>query len=175
MNTSEIEKLIEKFYNGNSSVQEEEILKNYFSKENVAPHLQSLKAHFIFLNQEKSKEIDDHNFENRFEEALDNEKIFSLRRIIHLKWYFASGVAACVFAVIFLFNPFSNEWSSKEKEAVKNYVELKKLFNYGNNKFNDGLAQVKTKQRINTPLSEMEEFVNIINNSSKIFKGSKKN
>ena len=49
MELANIEKLVEKYENAETTLQEEAILKNYFTKEEVAPHLQEYKYLFSYF------------------------------------------------------------------------------------------------------------------------------
>ncbi len=51
MNTSDINKLLEKYFEAETSTAEEDILKEYFSGE-VAPVLEKYKSYFVFLKKE---------------------------------------------------------------------------------------------------------------------------
>jgi len=55
MELYKIEALLEKYLNAETSLQEEVTLKNYFSKGNVAPHLQSYEAMFSYFETSKSE------------------------------------------------------------------------------------------------------------------------
>jgi len=55
MELSNIENLLVKYENAETSLQEEASLKNYFSKEDVAPHLIEYKALFTYFNDSKEE------------------------------------------------------------------------------------------------------------------------
>ena len=55
MELYKIEALLEKYLNAETSLQEEVTLKNYFSKGDVAPHLQSYTAMFSYFNLSKEE------------------------------------------------------------------------------------------------------------------------
>ena len=56
MKTSEIKKLVEAFYNGETTIEEEKLLLSYFQSEDVAEEL--LKERDLFLDLYKSEPID---------------------------------------------------------------------------------------------------------------------
>jgi hypothetical protein len=53
-----IEQLIEKYFQGETSIAEENELKNYFSSSNVAQHLEQYKPIFGYFSQAKTEQFD---------------------------------------------------------------------------------------------------------------------
>ncbi len=65
MNTSDINKLLEKYFDAETSSAEEGILKEYFSGE-VAPELEKYKSYFVFLIKENDVKYPEKVKESRF-------------------------------------------------------------------------------------------------------------
>ena len=57
MEFNKIEILIEKYFQGETSIVEEKELRSYFSSQNVAPHLEQYKAMFGYFTQAKKQEF----------------------------------------------------------------------------------------------------------------------
>ncbi len=53
MEFNNIESLLEKYFDGETSIAQEKQLTNYFSSDNVAQHLQQYKPMFKYFNEEK--------------------------------------------------------------------------------------------------------------------------
>lgn len=55
MELANIEKLVEKYLNAETSLQEEATLKNYFTEGTIAPHLQEYESMFCFFTKSKEE------------------------------------------------------------------------------------------------------------------------
>jgi hypothetical protein len=97
MKLHEIEQLIEKFYNGETSLAEEEILKDYLNQDTVPAQFMAVKEHFSFLKNEKKPELDD-TFDEKILQSIEKDKLqpSSLR----IWTYRLSGVAAATLVFI---------------------------------------------------------------------------
>lgn len=57
MEFNSMDRLIEKYFSGETSIAEEKQLKNYFSKSDVAPHLEQYRAIFGYFSQAKDEQF----------------------------------------------------------------------------------------------------------------------
>ncbi len=51
MSFREIEKILERYFNGETSLSEERELKEFFLKENIPDHLKVLKDQFVYFHE----------------------------------------------------------------------------------------------------------------------------
>jgi len=111
MELANIEKLVEKYENAETSLQEEAILNNYFTKEDVAPHLQEYKFMFAYFETAK---------EDTYTKPIKLETIKSKKR--NLKWLSVAASVALLFSV-FVGKQQFDEYQQRKK-AEKIYADL---------------------------------------------------
>ncbi|MCB0447534.1 MAG: hypothetical protein KDD03_08490 [Gelidibacter sp.] len=79
-----IEQLLEKFDNGETTLKEEQQLRAYFAQEDVPPHLESYKAMFQY-------------FSNTKQETFTKDVPLQTRKRIPYKWISVAAVVAIMF------------------------------------------------------------------------------
>jgi len=144
MESKQVEQLLEKYFEGQTSIAEEKQLKAYFSSEEVALHLVSYQS--MFVNFQKQKE-------EQFTKALPLQP----RKHNTVKWI---GIAAS-FVVLFGVMQFYFSEHSKEEDlgTFKNpeeaFVATQKALEMVSNNVNQGVESVailkeyeKTKKTI---------------------------
>ena len=89
MESNLVEQLVEKYFQGETSIAEEKLLKAYFSSNDVVPHLAKYQALFGYFETQK---------ETQFEQKL----ILQPRKQFYVKWI---GIAAS-FVVLFGLSTF---------------------------------------------------------------------
>ncbi len=120
MELFKIEKLIEKYFEAETSLQEEALLKDYFSRSDVPPHLMPYKAMFGYYNQ------------NSTETAQKDIRLPENKRF--LQWI---SVAAAVILMISLYAAYQK--NEKEKaEARLAYIETTRALNLISQNLNKG-------------------------------------
>ena len=101
MNTDEIKKLLDAFYNGETSAEEEKKLFDYLNSNDVDKDLEKEKELFLQMHQPEPIPVP-HNLEAKLENLIDNlaekEQKKSNRKKLVLTW--ALSAAACI-AILF--------------------------------------------------------------------------
>ncbi|WP_298777569.1 hypothetical protein [uncultured Polaribacter sp.] len=111
MELANIEKLVEKYENAETTLQEEAILKNYFTKEEVAPHLQEYTYMFNYFSANKDE---------TYTKTIQLEPKKSKRR--NLKWL---SVAA---SIVLLFSVFIGKQEYERYQAKKIFAQVNEGF-----------------------------------------------
>ncbi len=122
-----IEKLMEKYFEANTTLAEEEELRNYFAQGNVAKHLEKYTPLFNFYSNAK---------EERFTKQVP---LTSKRRPIY-GWI--SAAAAVVLAFGIYFGPDQYQAYQDRKAAEYAYEETKKALNLLAENFEKGRDKV---------------------------------
>ena len=109
MELANIEKLVEKYENAETSLQEETTLRNYFTGGNVAPHLQEYEYMFNYFATTKDE---------TYTKTIQLEPKKSKKR--NLKWL---SVAA---SVVLLFSVFIGKQEYERYQAKKQFEQISK-------------------------------------------------
>jgi len=99
-----IEDLLEKYNNGETTLKEEQQLKNYFSQETVAPHLEHYKPMFGYF------------LVNQNERFTKNVPLKSNRKF-NYKWLSVAAVAVLLFG-IYINRPVVQEITEEDQLAL---------------------------------------------------------
>ena len=118
-----IENLIEKYENAETSLKDEAALKTYFSQDEVAPHLEEYKAMFIYFQESKQE---------RFTKTIPLRKKTS-----NMWWLSIAASVALIFSVYFMNSPGGLSASEKQ-EAEMAFLETQKAFQLISQNLNKG-------------------------------------
>ena len=115
MELANIEKLVEKYLNAETSLQEETTLKNYFTGGNVAPHLQEYEYMFNYFATTKDE---------TFTKTIHLEPKKSKQR--NFKWLSVAASVMLLFSV-FIGKQQYDEYQQRKK-AEEIYAQVTKGF-----------------------------------------------
>ena len=141
MESDKIEKIIEKYFEATSTVAEEETLRNYFSKEVVATHLEQYAPMFQYFSTAK---------EEKFTKQVPLETITSVtKKGFNFKWLSVAAAGLLMFGIYF------GKMYKEQQDAEYAYQETKKAMNLLAQNFSRGTEKVaylnqfeETKQKI---------------------------
>ena len=107
MNTKRIRLLLDKYYNGDTTLNEEEELRKYFIDNPVIPEeFRAEKDQFIMFDRAKNRDIPFDDFEEKLENLIDNQKVrYPVFRTNRL-WIQIAGIAASILIVFSVYNSF---------------------------------------------------------------------
>jgi hypothetical protein len=122
MNTTEIEKLLDKYYEGLTSLEEEMLLQQFFQSENIPSHFLIHAGHFQYFKEASSEEISDPLFEQKLFERINEIPVITLKQNRN-RFYYISGIAAGVLLMIGLIFMLKDNLSynnKNEKSEITN-------------------------------------------------------
>ncbi|MBD0832275.1 hypothetical protein [Aestuariibaculum sediminum] len=149
-----IEKLLEKYENGETSLKEEQLLKTYFQQEAVPPHLEPYKAMFTYFKVSQQEQFTKHV-------PLKTKKVYNY------KWISVAAVA--VLLVGFYFK--STETQSDDLGTFQNpqeaYDEVAKSLAMISGHFNKGVSTVGYLNEYDKGYETLN-YLNELENSTRI-------
>ena len=150
-----IEQLLEKYENGETTLKEEQQLKNYFSQETVAPHLEMYKPMFAYFKV---------NQEEQFTKTLP----LKTKRIFNYKWLSVAAVAVLMIGFYFKSNNQNDLGTYEDPELA--YNEVVKSLAMISNQFNKGTSTISYLNEINKGTSALGYLNEFENSKNLIFK-----
>lgn len=150
-----IENLLEKYENGETSLKEEHVLKNYFSSDTVAPHLEMYKPMFDYflVNQQ---------------EQFTKDVPLTTKRNFNYKWISVAAVAVLMIGFYFG-SSFGNQLGTYEDPQLA-FNEFSKSMELISQKLNKGTSTVGYLNEVNKGTSTLGYLNEIENTTSIIFK-----
>jgi hypothetical protein len=167
METKEVEILLQRYFDGETSLEEEKILEEYFASEEVPDEFQSYKGLFAGLGElsESRHEADMGN------EIMDYilEQEFTQKNRYRGMWQMVTGIAAAIILVLgglLIYEQqrpaFKDTYSSPEEA----YAQAQKTLHYISAKYNTGLSQLSKTRKVNAAFAELKK-VEVLNRAPK--------
>lgn len=131
MELAKIETLLDAYFEGETSLEQETILRDYFATNNVAPHLAAYQQLFVGLKAAQ-------------EEVLEREIILptvSASKETKRWWYGIAASLLVVIGVASLLMP-SNQLSQEEQDALMAFNETKETLLLLSKSFNKGTEEL---------------------------------
>jgi hypothetical protein len=126
MELNNIEKLLQKYLNAETTIAEEKVLKNYFASNKIAPHLEEYQALFGYFSISKTEKL--------------TKPIQLKSKKSNWKWL---SVAA---SIILLMSVYTGYQNNQQRKAEKIYNETRValgMLSENLNKGNNAIAQLQ--------------------------------
>ncbi len=150
-----IEKLLEKYENGETTLKEEQQLKNYFSQETVEPHLEMYKPMFQYFLVTKQE---------RFTKDIP---LKTKNNNVLYKWISVAAVAVLMFGVYTQINKPITSIDQLSEEQRLAYNQTVEGLQYLGLAFNEGSKNMKTLDLLSSNLNKGSENITYIDEFSK--------
>jgi hypothetical protein len=188
MHTSDIKNLIEKYYNGETSLREEQLLRDFFTGENVPDSLQQYIQVFAWIKDEQQIVLANPDFERNLEKRLSgtpalmrkNKETISLKsRLVPL------SIAATILLLIglvffFQFDEKQVSEANNQQQTLEAYRTTEEALTIFSSKFNLGLNELDKLSRFDDATHNFETFnkffksQNTVLNTEKLYGFSQK-
>ncbi|MCD2259962.1 hypothetical protein [Psychroserpens luteolus] len=142
-----IEKLLEKYDNGETTLKEEQRLKEYFTQDEVAPHLESYKMMFQYFNNTK-------------QELYTKDVPLKPRKSYIYQWISVAAVAVLMLGIM-IPNIFGGQPDTTgivlTQEEQEVYDQTKEALSMLSSNFNDAASSVNTLSLVSTSFNKGAE------------------
>ena len=151
MESARIEKLLEKYYEAETSLKEEKELKDYFAQAEIPVHLAEHRGMFNYFN------------DSSLETSKRSIKLSS--KTIALRWL---SVAAMLVFFVSIFGLYQQNEAEKEQARLA-YQETQKALEMISKSLNKGTGAIAQLDNFNKGTSAMAELQAFENTQSKVF------
>ena len=164
MKTEEVKQLLQKYFDGESTIEEEKSLESYFSSENVNEEVKKYSGFFEGISELSRAEISDNIEEDLMScliEKQSGEKT-KYRRI----WQAISGIAASIIIIaggMLLFRQNEQPFKDTFDNPQIAYAYAEQTLGYISTKYNKGLEGFENFEKLQTAVQPMEKGVKPIN------------
>ncbi|MEZ4980653.1 MAG: hypothetical protein R2769_03515 [Saprospiraceae bacterium] len=157
MESNKITALLEKYFEGQTSLEEEKQLRDFFSKENIPEHLLPYKGLFNYFEVEQEASLSENFDEKILEKIQKSEMVTGIRRM-NFTWVRVAAMLAIAIGGLFLVKNFNTksqdntiDWSKYEaqtpeeayEETIKALAVVSKKLNAGEKETRKGMEKIR--------------------------------
>lgn len=166
MESQKIHILLQKYFDAETTIDEENDLITYFSSEEVDEDLKMYVPLFSGM-KELSADEDPALGEDLMNFILESEHKEKIR--YRWMWQIVTGVAASVILVMLAVNFYSSktQWKDTFSDPKQAYSEASKTLNFVAGKYNKGLAQLKPIGKIESAVDPLKSGISKLNKGFK--------
>lgn len=177
MNSREIDLLIQRYLDGETSLKEEEALRRFFSGPDLPERYRVYAGMFEGMNRLKDERHPDKRFRQQMLRGITKSGKQPGRRSFSFSWYLVSGVAATLILAILLLVPidkypvlnlFTEKVGDTFDDPQKAYAETIKVLLNVSEKLNAGTRQMEGINRFERGLKDAGKMMTLDQGSKNI-------
>ncbi len=165
MNTREIEILLERYFEGQTTIAEEKALSDFFTAGEVPSHLQAYIPLFSYFRDEAGVKLSNPDFEKRFESAIDTDTTTVPLYPARNRRWLPMAIAASVLLLAGLFLTLRNDILRQPAPVTMTEAEINQAFTDTKNAlimvsagFNQGIGHAQHFDALDHALRQMNSF-----------------
>ncbi len=164
MKTMEVKHLLQRYFEGETTVQEERELETYFNSDDVADELKEYSGLFCGISELAKAAGEDTIEEDVMEFITMNDRVKKPKQ--RWLWQSISGIAASVIIVVggFLFYQQQEEhFADTFDDPEVAYAYAEQTLSFVSAKYNQGLAALSNFEKLQTAAEPLQQGVRPIN------------
>ncbi|NOX46483.1 MAG: hypothetical protein GXO89_05840 [Chlorobi bacterium] len=166
MNLQKIEILIRKYESGETSMEEERALHDFFGNNEVPVHLANYKKMFSFFSASKNEMLNDEGFDERIMEAIGKEESTKSPRGKSYRLFPILGIAASILILISVGVYFQTRGPQIHFEDTYDnqelaYAETKKILMLVSGNMNTGSDELQNVAELENGFRELKKISNL--------------
>ena len=153
MRENNIREVLEKYWDGETSLEEERELRSYFASSQVAEEFAPFIPLFAFFDEEKHKEMSAH---------ITLPREIKTGKVVNFKWLINIAASIVIFISIFFINKNLNRdrvdqyaYNDTYQTPEEAYLEVKQALLFVSAKMNKGVSTVSQSLEKMEPLDEI--------------------
>ncbi len=161
MDIKELRKLLQKYYNGETTLKEEDALKKYFiDNPDIDEEFRAEKEQFVMFDKAEKQDVPIEDFEKKLEILIDNQKViypvFRRNKI----WIRVAAVAASILIIFGVYNSIKYftgkpEYKGTIEDPLMAYEETKNTLLYISEKLNYGTRELDNINKLNRSIQKL--------------------
>ena len=162
MDSEDIARLVERYYEGQSSLAEENQLREVFLSGKYSPEYAAEAEQFLFFYREGKEDLPDPEFDSKLEEILLSVPMIPLHRNRN-RLYYLSGIAAGIIMLAGLFLTFRHDYmkngtDGSNKDSRIAYAQAEKALLLLSVNLNTGLDNMQHFRHFDHGVKAMKHF-----------------
>jgi len=162
MDTKTLRVLLEKYFDGLTTLEEEKEIFTWFSREDIDPSLESYRLQFLLMQEAREPVHADPETERKWSDMiLSLEEKPALPRMQHRFIRYATAASIALLIGITGFLAIHREWR-RDKDTYTDprvaYAEVQKTLLYVSQKMNQGIKPLNAVNKMNSAVKPLESL-----------------